>query len=173
MKQTAPRNYLAITVDPAPAVWLITEEQVREKVVQSSPIYHSWLRKAGAGIVGVRFSSWMINHGFLSRREKDVVTGWNRGEGDFEVFFGPEKEYDSDTEPDEEVRHTCLVKLEKDLLGVSLPLFGPALAKQEVARLEETLIPWAKPAPEPEAGGEGQEGEGSGVPSPEGDIPRG
>lgn len=149
-KQAMKRNYVAVTIAPVPRVFLLDEGFARERTIFPSPISHSWARHPVSGIIGIRFCSWMINHGPLPRKEKAVVSEWNKSESDFEVFFGDSKEYDHEASLDDAFRHTSLLLLNRALLGVSFPLFGPTLARQEIDRLEAGLMPWAHPDPEPE-----------------------
>ena len=91
----------------------------------------------------------MINHGPLPRKEKAIVSEWNKSESDFEVFFGSVREYDHEASLDDAFRNTSLLLFNRTLLGVSFPLFGPTLANPEIDRLEAGLMPWAYPEPEP------------------------
>lgn len=149
-KQAKKRNYLAVTIAPVPRVYLLDEGFARERTIFPSPISHSWARHPVSGIIGVRFCSWMINHGPLPRKEKAIVSEWNKSESDYEVFFGDVRDYDYEASLDDASRYTSLLLFNRTLMAVSFPLFGPTLANPEIDRLEAVLRPWARPEPEPE-----------------------
>jgi hypothetical protein len=117
----------------------VDEDLVTDKIQLSSPIFHSWLRREGNGVVGLKFSTWMINTTVLTKKEKETVGKWEKSDSEFAIFFGGAKEYDEDASSDEVVKYTSIVKLDKVNHGISFPLFGPTLDKVEMAQLETKL----------------------------------
>lgn len=132
------KNYMAITIEQTPRISLIDEDNIGDKIINSRPIFHSWLRNKKVGIIGIRFSAWMINQTLLSKAEKDLINSWNT-ESDYELFFGEEKEFDSENSIDDVVKYTSIIKLEKGVHGVAFPLFGTSMSKAEIANLESTF----------------------------------
>lgn len=136
------RMFLTISIDDPPRIALLDEDAINGKMVLPAPFYHSWLRGA-AGIIGVRFSSWMINQGLLSKKEKEVVAGWNKSKADHEVYFSPSHDYDEEKSNDEAVKHTSIIKLDKLTHAVAFPLFGESTSKSEMLALGANIAAWA------------------------------
>lgn len=137
-------NYLAVTINSLPKAYLLAEGEVGDRIIHSRPIFHTWLRNSSSVIVGLKFSAWMVHQGILTREEKAVVAGWTRIASDHEVFFGPDTDYEEARSLDEVSRNTAIVKLDKDVHGLSFPLFGDVLGKGDRAFLESSLESWVK-----------------------------
>ena len=84
----------------------------------------------------------MIKQGKLSAAEKSTVTGWNKSESDFEVFFGSEKEYSQDAVQDDETGHAFILRLDKETLAICFPMYGSTLGKGQVESLTSSLSSW-------------------------------
>lgn len=145
-------NYMAVTINAEPKAYLLAEGEVGDRIIHSRPIFHTWLRNGASTIIGLKFSAWMVHQSCLSRGEKSIVVGWTRNASDLEVFFGPEHEYDEDRSLDEIARNTSIVKLDRDMHGLSFPLFGEALGKGDRSYLEASLENWVKEPAIPEVG---------------------
>jgi hypothetical protein len=143
-------SYLAVTIDAAPKAYLLGEGEVGDRIIHSRPIFHSWLRNSSSTIIGLKFSAWMVHQGILSREEKAIVAGWTRSASDHEIFFGPDRDYDEDRSLDEVAKNTSIVKLEKEMHGLSFPLFGDALGKSDRSYLEANIENWVKVPVNPE-----------------------
>ena len=139
------KTYVAITVEPEPRVFVLEDADMPRRNIGSSPVLHSWLRAGAAGVIGVKFSSWMIKQSTLSTVEKSTVSLWNQSESDFEVFFGERREYDSDADQDDESGHAYLARLDSKTLAICFPIHGSSLGKQDVETLASTLTSWVKP----------------------------
>lgn len=139
------KNYMMVTIEEVPKCSMIDEPNNSEKIMLASPIFHSWLRNDSEGVIGLKFSSWMINNGQLTKKEKDVIALWSKSETDFEIFFGKTREYNPEKSLDEVVLYTSILKLDKVQHALSFPLFGASVDKKEMALLEASLPPW-KPA---------------------------
>jgi hypothetical protein len=151
MKEKVLKNYLLVTIDEVPQISLIDEVNISDKILLASPIFHSWLRNDEVGVVGIKFSSWMINQGYLSKKEKAVITKWSGSDSDFEIYFGPTTEHNSKSSLDEVVLFTSIIKLDKTLHGISFPMFGATIDKGEMERLESIIPRWGgEKQPEPE-----------------------
>jgi hypothetical protein len=137
-------NYLAVTISAEPKAYLLAEGEVGDRIIHARPIFHTWLRNSSSVIIGLKFSAWMVHQGSLSRDEKSIVAGWTRGGSDLEVYFGPDHGYEEDLSLDEVSRNTAIVKLDKDVHGLSFPLFGDILSKADRAHLEASLENWVK-----------------------------
>lgn len=137
-------NYLAVTISADPKAYLLAEGEVGDRIIHARPIFHTWLRNSSSVIVGLKFSAWMVHQGCLSREEKSIVAGWTRIASDHEVFFGLDHGYQEDRSLDEVSRNTAIVKLDKDVHGLSFPLFGDVLGKGDRTYLETTLENWVK-----------------------------
>lgn len=138
------KQYVAVTVAPEPLIYVLADEDMPRKSIDSGPVFHSWLRSATNGIVGVKFSSWMIKQGKLPQAEKATVTRWNQSESDFEVFFGKSREYDH-AEQDDEASPGYIMRLDDKTLAICFPVHGSTLKKGEVESLTSSLPVWAKP----------------------------
>ena len=67
----------------------------------------------------------MINHGPLPRKEKAIVSEWNKSESDFQIFFGDVREYDHEASLDDATRYTSLLLFNRTLMAVSFPCSDP------------------------------------------------
>lgn len=139
MKEPIVRNYLAVTVVEDPKASILEESTMPKRISGHGPISHGWLRSRTAGVVGVKFSSWMIRQAELSKAEKTTVAAWNKSESDFEVFFGDERDYDQDLSQDDESGSAYLLRLNLKTLAICFPLQGSSLAKREAEALVSTL----------------------------------
>lgn len=137
-------NYLAVTINAEPKAYLLAEGEVGGRIIHARPIFHTWLRNSSSIIVGLKFSAWMVHQGSLTREEKATVAGWTRIAADHEVFFGADHGYEEELSLDEVSRNTAIVKLDKDVHGLSFPLFGDVLGKGDRAYLETSLENWIK-----------------------------
>lgn len=146
MTEQPPRRYLVVTVDPVPSLFILDEEAMPRKNRDNCTIFHSWLRSGASGVVGMKFSSWMIKLGKLSPTERQTVTGWNKSESDFEVFFGSSREYDKDDDAEDEAGSAYLLRLEGKPLAICFPIYGPTLKKGDAEALHATLKSWTQSA---------------------------
>ena len=143
-------SYMAVTLNSEPKAYLLAEGEVGDRIIHARPIFHTWLRNSASTIIGLKFSAWMVHQGSLNREEKAVVAGWTKVSSDHEVFFGLDRDYDEEKCLDEISRNTAIVKLDKDIHGLSFPLFGDALSKADRAFLEGSLENWVKTPVNPE-----------------------
>lgn len=141
-KQVKVNNYLVITIEDPPRCQLIPEAEIHEKIIQRSPIYHSWLRNDDVGIVGIKISSWMINFGRFTKAEKEIIDRWIKLDSDMEISFGNKHKHNEKNSTEDLVLYTSILKLNKTQHGISFPMFGPALDKKEVVKLEANLNKW-------------------------------
>lgn len=136
------RNYITITIENVPKVQVMDEVDNNSKIKLASPIYHSWLRSEKSGIVGLKFSAWMINQSFLSKEEKAILKKWGKSNSDFEILFGDKTEYDVEKSKDDVVLFTSILKMDKTTHAISFPLFGVSVDKKEMAELEAMVPRW-------------------------------
>jgi hypothetical protein len=136
------RHYVAVTVDTPSRVFALKEGDIPRWGREPGFIFHTWLRAASAGVVGVKFSSWMIKQGGLSPAERSVVTGWNRSESDFEVFFGNVRDYEQNEAQADETGSASLMRLDARTLALCFPIHGSSLGKAGAAALAATLPDW-------------------------------
>jgi hypothetical protein len=139
VKEPIVKNYVAITIEATPKIYLLEESRMPKGILSSGPIFHSWLRGRSVGIIGIKFSSWMIRQGNLTKTEKSTVALWNKSETDFEVFFGTEREYDGEANTDDESGHTYVLRLDGKILAICFPLFSSSLGKAEIDTLASSL----------------------------------
>lgn len=144
MTEQPDRKYVAITMQADPLVFLLGEEDMPRKRLDYSFIFHSWLHSGACGVIGVKFSSWMIKHGKLTPAERSVVSEWNRSESDFEVFFGKSRDYDHDKSQTDETGAACLMRLASGALAVCFPIFGSTLGKRDSEVLAANLADWTR-----------------------------
>ncbi len=142
MAEQTVRNYVAVTVDRDPRIFVLGEEDMPRKSLDTGLIFHSWLRAGASGVVGLKFSSWMIKQGKLTPIERSVVSRWNQSESDFEVFFGQGREYDYDEDKEDETGAAHILRLDAKTLAICFPLFGSTLGKRDVEALADTLAGW-------------------------------
>ena len=142
MAEQPVRNYVAVTLDAVPRVFMLKEEDIPRWGMQPGFIFHSWLRAGPTGVVGVKFSSWMIQQGSLTPAERSVVSQWNHSESDFEVFFGTAREYDHDDAEPDESSSACLMRLDASTLALCFPIYGSTLGKEGAAVLAASLTDW-------------------------------
>ena len=133
-----------MTIEDVPRIGIIDEDGLSQKMVQPGPFYHSWLRKEPTGVVGIKFSSWMISQGLLSKKEKEIISKWNKSKTDFEIYFSGREEYDTEISNDEVVTNTSILKLAKNSYAMAFPLFGSTIGKTEMSVLESNLLLWQK-----------------------------
>lgn len=88
----------------------------------------------------------MINQGRLSKKEKELIKKWNCSDSDYEIFFGSNRDYNSENSLDEVVQYTSIIRFDKSNHGIAFPLFGANLDKKEMAELEVNLIKWTNGA---------------------------
>jgi len=129
MAEQPVRNYVAVTVDAQPRVFRLKEEDMPRWGMQPGFIFHSWLRAGATGVIGVKFSSWMIKHGGLTPAERTVVSRWNQSEADFEVFFGKDRDYDDNSDQQDETGSASMVRLNANTMALCFPIHGSTLGK--------------------------------------------
>lgn len=144
MAEQPVRNYLAVTVDPDPRVYVLGDMDMPRKSLDHGLVFHSWLRAGAAGVVGVKFSSWMIKQGKLTPAERSVVSRWNQAESDYEVFFGPGRDYDQAEELEDETGAAYMLRLDARTLAICFPLFGSTLRKGDAESLAGSLTGWTR-----------------------------
>lgn len=136
------RNYITITIEDSPKILAMEEADNNSKIKLASPIYHSWLRSDDNGIIGLKFSAWMINQSFLSKEEKATLKKWGKSNSDHEIFFGDHRDYNPEKSKDDVVLFTSILKMDKTTHGISFPLFGVSVDKKEMAELEANIPKW-------------------------------
>jgi hypothetical protein len=141
MADQSVRNYVAVTVDAQQSVFMLKEGDIPRRGLEPGFIFHSWLRAGATGVIGVKFSSWMIKHGNLSLAERSVVARWNQCESDFEVFFGAVRDYDHN-ETQDETGSASLMRLDARTLALCFPIHGSTIGKVGAAALAASLTDW-------------------------------
>jgi hypothetical protein len=144
MAEQIVRNYVAVTVDSDPRFFVLGEEDMPRKSLDTGLIFHSWLRAGASGVVGLKFSSWMIKQGKLTPTERSVVSRWNLSESDFEVFFGPGREYDHNEAQEDETGAAHMLRLDSKTLAICFPLYGSTLQKGDTEALAASLATWSR-----------------------------
>lgn len=142
MAEQLVRNYVAITVDAEPRVFLLKEDDIPKQRLEQGIIFHSWLSADATGVIGLKFSSWMIKHGHLTPAERSVVSRWNESETDFEVYFGPIRDYNRDDARPDETGSVCMTRLDANTLALCFPVHGSALGKGVAETLAASLTDW-------------------------------
>jgi len=142
MAEQPVRNYVVVTLDIVPRVFMLKEEDIPRWGFQPGFIFHSWLRSGPAGVIGVKFSSWMIKQGNLTPAERSVVTQWNHSESDYEVFFGSVRDYDHDDAESDESGSAYLMRLDASTLALCFPIHGSTLGKAGAVVLAASLTDW-------------------------------
>jgi hypothetical protein len=142
MAEQPVRNYVAITVDAEPRVFILKEEGIPKHRLEQGVIFHSWLCAGATGVIGLKFSSWMIKHGHLTPAERLVVSRWNESETDFEVYFGTNRDYDNDNARPDETGSVCMTRLDANTLALCFPVHGSMIAKGGAETLAASLTDW-------------------------------
>jgi hypothetical protein len=139
MAEQPVKNYVAVTVNAEPRIFILKEDEMPRRGLVPGMISHSWLRAGATDVVGVKFSSWMIKHGGLTAAERSVVSRWNQSESDFEVFFGTVRDYDRDDSQQDETGSACMMRLDSSTLALCFPVHGSSLGKGGAESLAASL----------------------------------